>query len=123
MKPPIRKAHRELSICRGGELANSGSQPWEVRVSIQDLSAHCGCSIRKMHLQISDYDFKGFLELSSWNLANKLLTYHLEMIIYVAETSTRETKYHTWRAGELRSSTLGGPEDLTLQALSPKQRG
>ena len=45
------------------------------------------------------------------------------MIIYVAETSTWETKYHTWRGGELRSITLGGPEELTLQALSPKQMG
>ena len=76
-----------------------------------------------MHLQISEYDFKGFLELSSWNLANKLLIYHLQMIIYVAETSTRETKYHTWRVGELRFITPAGQEELTLQALSPKQRG
>ena len=57
------------------------------------------------------------------NLANKLLTYYLEMIIYVAETSTRETKYHTWRVGELRFITPAGQEELTLQALSPKQRG
>ena len=41
----------------------------------------------------------------------------------VAETSTSETKHHTWRAGELRFITLVGPEELTLQALSTKQRG
>ena len=40
----------------------------------------------------------------------------------VAETSTRETKHHTWRIGELRFIMLGGPEELTLQALSPEQR-
>ena len=57
------------------------------------------------------------------NLANTLLTYYLEMIIYVAETSTRKTKYHTWRVGELRFITPAGQEELTLQALSPKQRG
>ena len=41
----------------------------------------------------------------------------------VAETSTQETKHHTWRVGELRFIMLGGPEELTLQALSPEQRG
>ena len=41
----------------------------------------------------------------------------------VAETSTRETKHHTRRVGELRFIRLAGPEDLTLQALSPEQRG
>ena len=35
----------------------------------------------------------------------------------------RETKHHTWRAGELRFITLAGPEELTLLALSPEQRG
>ena len=40
----------------------------------------------------------------------------------VAETSTRETKHHTWRVGELRFITLVGPEELTLQALSPEQK-
>ena len=40
----------------------------------------------------------------------------------VAETSTRETKPHTRRVGELRFITPVGPEELTLQALSPKQR-
>ena len=39
---------------------------------------------------------------------------------YVAETSTQE--YHTWRVGELRFITPAGPEELILQALSPKQR-
>ena len=37
----------------------------------------------------------------------------------VAETSTRETKHHTWRVGELRFIMAVGPEELTLQALSP----
>ena len=41
----------------------------------------------------------------------------------VAETSNQETKYHTRRVGELRFITPAGPEELTLQALSPKQRG
>ena len=40
----------------------------------------------------------------------------------VAETSTPETKHHTRRVGELRFITPVGPEELTLQALSPKQR-
>ena len=41
----------------------------------------------------------------------------------VAETSTQETKHHTWRVGELRFIMPAGPEELTLQALSPEQRG
>ena len=41
----------------------------------------------------------------------------------LAESSTQETKHHTWRVGELRFIMLGGPEELTLQALSPEQRG
>ena len=40
----------------------------------------------------------------------------------VAETSNQETKHHMLRVGELRFTTLVGPEELTLQALSPKQR-
>ena len=40
----------------------------------------------------------------------------------VAESSTWETKHHTQRAGELRFITPVGPEELTLQALSPEQR-
>ena len=42
--------------------------------------------------------------------------------LFVAETSTRETKHHTRRAGELRFITAVGREELTLQALSPEQR-
>ena len=41
----------------------------------------------------------------------------------VAETSTGETKHHTRRVGELRFIILAGPEELTLQAVSPEQRG
>ena len=41
----------------------------------------------------------------------------------VAKTSTGETKHHKRRVGELRFITLVGPEELTLQALSPEQRG
>ena len=41
----------------------------------------------------------------------------------VAETNTQETKHHTWRVGELRFITPGDPEELTVQALSPEQRG
>ena len=40
----------------------------------------------------------------------------------VAETSTRETKHHTQRVGELGFITPAGPEELTLQALNPEQR-
>ena len=40
----------------------------------------------------------------------------------VGETSTRETKHHTRRVGELRFIMLVGPEKLTLQALSLEQR-
>ena len=50
-----------------------------------------------------------------WNLAGASRN--------VAETSTQETKHHTWRVGELRFIMLVGPEELTLQALSPEQRG
>ena len=41
----------------------------------------------------------------------------------VAETSTQETKHHTWRVGELRFIMLASPEELRLKALSPEQRG
>ena len=41
----------------------------------------------------------------------------------VAETSNWEAKPHTWRVGELRFITPAGPEELSLQALSPQQRG
>ena len=41
----------------------------------------------------------------------------------VAETSNQENKHHTQRVGELRFITLAGPEELTLQALSPEPRG
>ena len=41
----------------------------------------------------------------------------------VVEASTRETKHHTRRVGELRFITPAGPEELTRQALSPEQRG
>ena len=42
--------------------------------------------------------------------------------LIVAEASTREIKHHTRRVGEFRFITLMGPEELTLQALSPEQR-
>ena len=41
----------------------------------------------------------------------------------VAEISTREAKHHTRRIRELRFIMPAGPEELTLQALSPEQRG
>ena len=50
-------------------------------------------------------------------------TNHFYKSYYVAETSTQETKHHTQRVGELRFIMLAGPEELTLQALSPEQRG
>ena len=46
-----------------------------------------------------------------WNLAGASRN--------VAETSNRESKHHTQRVGKLRFSTPAGPEELTLQALSP----
>ena len=50
---------------------------------------------------------------------------HLDtfLYIYVAETGNQEIKHHTKRVGELRFIIPAGPEELTLQALSPKQRG
>ena len=39
-----------------------------------------------------------------------------------ASQNVAETKHHTWRVRELRFITPEGPEELTLQALSPKQR-
>ena len=50
-----------------------------------------------------------------WNLAGASRN--------VAETSNQETKHHTRRCGEFRFIMPSGPEELTLQALSPKQRG
>ena len=41
----------------------------------------------------------------------------------VAETSNQETKHHARRVGELGFITLADPEELTLQNLSPEQRG
>ena len=35
-------------------------------------------------------------------------------LMIVEETSTRETKHHTRRVGELRFITPAGPEELTL---------
>ena len=46
-----------------------------------------------------------------------------ECTCVVAETSTRETKHHTRRVGEFRFITPAGPEELTLQALSPRPEG
>ena len=42
--------------------------------------------------------------------------------LIVAETSTQETSYHTRRVVEFRFITPVGPEELTLQSLSPEQR-
>ena len=39
-----------------------------------------------------------------------------------AETSNLETKHHIRRVGELRVIMPVGPEELTLQTLSPEQR-
>lgn len=47
----------------------------------------------------------------------RLNTFHI-----VAETSTKETKHHTRRVGELGFIMPAGPEELTLQALSTEQR-
>ena len=50
-------------------------------------------------------------------------TYRVLEACLVTETNTRETKHHTQRVGELRFIMPVGPEALTLQALSPEQRG
>ena len=34
----------------------------------------------------------------------------------------QKTKHRTWRVGKLSFITPAGPEELTLQALSPEQR-
>ena len=39
-----------------------------------------------------------------------------------AETRARETKHHSQRVGELRFIMPVGPEEFTVQALSPEQR-
>ena len=41
----------------------------------------------------------------------------------VAETSTQETEHYTQRVGELRFISPAGSVELTLQTLSPEQRG
>ena len=60
------------------------------------------------------HQFGGSRGQHGWNLAGASRN--------VAETSTRETKHQTGRVGELRFITPVGPEELTLQALSPEQR-
>ena len=47
----------------------------------------------------------------------------ISLVNIAAETSNQETKHHIQRAGELRFIMPVGPEELTLQALSPEQRG
>ena len=55
-------------------------------------------------------------------VSHLLLCPHMAENGNVEETSTRETKYHTRRVGVHRFITQVGPEELTLQALSHKQR-
>ena len=43
--------------------------------------------------------------------------------ILLKKSDGRENKHHTWSVGELRFITPAGPEKLTLQTLSPEQRG
>ena len=57
------------------------------------------------------------------DLLEKEVPTRSSILACVAETSTRETKHHTRRVGELRFITPAGPEELTLQAQSPSQRG
>ena len=63
---------------------------------------------RQSHQSGGSRDWRG------WNLAGASRN--------VAETSSRETKHHTRRVGQLRFITLAGPEELTLQVLSPEPR-
>ena len=75
-------------------------------------------------------DFKVNIAVAVERLAN---SYNIKLVSLtwctnyfsttVAETSNQETKHHTQRIGELRFIMLAGPEKLTRQALSPKQRG
>ena len=53
---------------------------------------------------------------------NKKPSKYVQFSSVVAETSTQETKHHTRRVGEFRFIMPEGPEELTLQALSPEQR-
>ena len=48
---------------------------------------------------------------------------HLHHYPNVAETNTRKTKHHTQRVRELSFIKPADPEELTLQALSPEQKG
>ena len=50
------------------------------------------------------------------------LGWRWKLTISVPETSTWETKHRAQRVGELRFIMPVGTEELTLQALSPKQR-
>ena len=61
------------------------------------------------------HQYSGSRGQHGWNLAGASRN--------VAETSTREIKHHTWRVGECKFIMLAGPEELTLQVLSPEQRG
>ena len=68
-----------------------------------------------LHSKQLSHQYGGSRDRLGWNLTGYSRN--------VAETSNRETKHHIRRVGELRFIMLAGPEELTLQALSPEQRG
>ena len=70
-------------------------------------------------------DFKVNIAVAVERLAN---SYNIKLasLTWCANyfsTTVAETKHHTQRVGELQFITPTGPEELTHQALSPKQRG
>ena len=44
------------------------------------------------------------------------------MKILLQKSDRRETKHHTWRAGELRFSKLAIPDELSSEVLGPELR-
>ena len=72
-------------------------------------------SVNKHKQYSAEHSGPGFLSLQRRAMPRSQFT-------PVAETSTQETKHHTRRDGELRFITPAGPEELTLQALSPELR-
>ena len=72
-------------------------------------------SVNKHKQYSAEHSGPGFLSLQGRAMPRSQFT-------PVAETSTRETKHHTQRVGELRFIMLAVPEQLTLQVLSPEQR-
>jgi len=54
------------------------------------------------------------MDRGAWGAAVHGVTKSQTRLKIVAETSTRETKHHTQRVGQLRCITPAGPKELTL---------